>query len=252
MERLPEAIRDLLSRKPDVLVVGGSQAVHAAKAATSSTPIVMVSIADPAGQGIVASLSRPGGNITGNAILSEVLATKRLELLHEILPKAKRLGFLANPSNPVTPLILNPLRTAALKLGVDVIQFNASNVGELDEALKSIASRRIDGLIISQDVLAYVYGNRIADFLFRNRVPAIHGFSESVLAGGLISYAPSIEEYYRNAARFVARILNGAMSGDLPIEQPTRMEMFVNLKTAKALGITIPSTVLLRADRVIE
>jgi len=213
---------------------------------------VAVTIADPVGQKIVASLARPGANITGNAILGEVLVAKRVELLREVLPKAKRVGYLANPSNPVTPAVLEHLRAAATKLGVDVVQFNASNVGELDEVLKVIANQRLDALMLGGDALFSIFGKRIAESVLKSRVPAIHAFSEAVIDGGLISYAASTQEFFHNAAKFVHRILNGAKPGDLPIEQPTRVEMFINLKTAKALGVTIPQSVLLRADRVIE
>ena len=133
-----------------------------------------------------------------------------------------------------------------------MVQFDASNVGELDEALKVIASQRVDVLLLAADVLIFTFGKRIAESLSRNRIPSVHAFSETVVDGGLISYAASTQEFFRNAAKFVDRILKGAHPGELPVEQPIRMEMFVNLKTAKALGITIPQSVLLRADRVIE
>ncbi len=251
-DRLPEAIRNLLSRKPDVLVVAGSQAINAAKAATTTVPIVMVSVADPVGQGLVASLARPGGNITGNAILAEVLVTKRLELLWEVIPKAKRVAYVANPTNQSTPAVVSQLRAAARALGIDIVLFNASTIDELEEVLKDAARQRVDALMINQDVMSFIFRKRIAESISRIRIPAMHGFSETVVEGGLISYSASTLEFYRNAAKFASRILKGAKPGDLPIELPTKMEMFVNLKTAKALGIAIPQSVLLRADRVIE
>ncbi len=249
--RLPEIIVEILGRKPAVLVVGGSQSVRAAKTATATVPIVVYSVADPVGQGIVPSLSRPGGNITGIAILSEILIAKRVEILLEVVPNARRIAYLANPKNPVMTALANVASTAAKRLGATVTVVKASNEAEIEEALKGITRRRFDAVLMSGDVTAFTNRKMIAELLALNRVPAMHGFAENVDAGGLMSYSAG-RGSSRHSATFVSRILKGAKPGDLPFEQPTQMELVLNVKAAKNLGITFPLTVLLRADRVIE
>ena len=251
-QRLPELIADLLRRKPAVLLVGGGQAVQAAKAATSSVPIVVYSMADPVGQGVAASLARPGGNITGIAILSEALVGKRLEILLEVVPKARRVAYLMNPRNPAAEKIFASAEVAARNLGVVLTGFRASNAAEIGEALKAIAKQRADAVLLTQDTTAYTFRKLIADSLAASRIPAMHGFGEAVVEGALMSYSANLNENRRHAASFVDRILKGANPGDLPFEQATHMEMVVNTRAAKGLGITFPQTVLLRADRVIE
>ena len=251
-QRLPELIADLLRRKPAVLLVGGGQAVQAAKAATSSVPIVVYSMADPVGQGVAASLARPGGNITGIAILSEALVGKRLEILLEVVPKARRVAYLMNPKNPIAEKIFSSAKAAARDRGVVLTEFRASSAAELGEALKAIAKQRPDAVLLTQDTTAYAYRKLIADSLAASRIPAMHGFGEAVVEGALMSYSANLNENRRYAASFVDRILKGAKPGDLPFEQATQMELVVNAKAAKSLGITFPQTVLLRADRVIE
>lgn len=250
-ERFREIILEILGRKPAVLVLGGSQAVRAAKAATSTVPIVVFSMADPVGQGIAASLSHPGGNITGVAILSEVLIAKRLEILLEVVPNAKRIAYIANPKNPVMQSLAAAASAAAKRLGANLTVVAAATESELDQALKGVTRRQYDAVLMSQDVSAFVSRKMIAGALARNRVPAMHGFVESVEAGGLMSYSGGWETR-RHAATFVRRILQGAKPGDLPFEQPTHMELVLNANAARDLGITFPQTVLLRAARVIE
>jgi putative tryptophan/tyrosine transport system substrate-binding protein len=251
-DRLPQLIEEMVRRKPAVLVVASSQAAHAAKAATKSIPIVVASMGDPVGQGLVKSLSNPGGNLTGNTILGNQLGLKRLELLKEIRPKAVEVGFLNNLLNPGTLGQAELMETAARGLGIRLTRIGASNEAELDQALDSLRGRRLDAVLVGGDALNAVYREKIVAALARERIAAVHSFSDAVTVGALASYAANAPELFRHAASFVARILKGAKPGDLPIEQPTKFELVVNLKTAKALGITIPQSVLLRADRVIE
>ena len=251
-ERIPQALADFLSRRPAVMVVAGSHAVHAARAATSTVPIVFVSVADPVGQKIVASLAHPGGNLTGNTILTEVLVVKRLELLREILPKAVEVGYLVDPTNPGSVTSFRGLAAPAKKLGIRLTQFDASNERELDRALAAIGGKRLDAVMLGRDAQFTVFRKKIIDSLARSRLPAFFAAGEGVVDGGLMTYSTNWRELVRNTASFVDRILKGAKPGDLPIEQPTKFELVINLRTAKALGITIPQSVLLRADEVIE
>ena len=251
-ERASPAIGELIQGKPAVLVVAGSHSILAAKAATSSIPIVMATVGDPVSMGLVASLARPSGNITGNAMLTEVLGAKRFEILREILPNAKVIGYFSNASNAGFVSSMRPVEARAKKLGVQIVHFGGTNEAELERALGAMGSTRPDAVLFGADGLNLLFRQKINASLAANRIPAMHSFSEAVVDGGLISYAPSTGEFFRNAASFVDRILKGAKPGDLPIEQPTKFELVVNLKTAKALGITIPQSVLLRADRVIE
>ena len=252
IEQLPQMVEKVIESRPSVVVVGGTQAVLVAKRTTSTSPIVMASVGDPVGQGIVASLSRPGGNITGNAILSEVLASKRLELILEIVPQARRLGLLGNPANPLALRTSKMLTAAAKSRGRELVEVGVKNEAELAEALAQLPGRRLDAMIVGQDILLFAQRKRVVEGLLHARIPAVYGVTDAIEEGGLIGYAASNNEMWRNAAKFVHRILQGAKPGDIPIEQATRMEMILNLRTAKALGIAIPQSVLLRADRVIE
>lgn len=251
-DRWPELIGELLGRRPDVIALGGSVAIQAARKATSTVPIVMVSVANPVAQGLVASLARPGGNITGNAILTEVVALKRLELLREVLPKVPRFAYLGNPSNPVYQPVRLEMNLAARKLGVELVHVNATNSGELDEALSTIRDQRLPALMVAEDSVLLVLHKKIVEALLRNRIPSMFPQSLHVAEGGLMSYGVKLTDLSRKSAVYVHRILSGAKPADLPVEQPTQFELTVNLKTARALGITIPQSVLLRADRVIE
>lgn len=251
-DRLPEIIAEMLVRKPVAIVVSGSHAVWAAKKATTAVPIVMASVGDPVGQGLVASLARPGGNITGVAILTEAVALKRMELLRELFPKASRFGRLANPSNPFSRLVTKEMEAAAGRLGVELLTFNAASSGELDNALAAIADQRPPALLVGADGLFSTLRKKIVESLARSRIPAIYSTGDAVIDGGLMSYSHTLAETYPKSASYVHRILKGAKPADLPIEQPTRFELIVNLKTARAIGVKIPPSVLLRADRVIE
>ena len=251
-DEMERAIAALLLLKPDVIVTVGSQGAWAAKRATSTIPIVMALAADPVGQGLVSSLAKPGGNVTGNAILTEVVIVKRLELLHELLPKARRIASLQNPSSPMYAILWNRLESAAKQLGLTLLRFDAASPTALDTALAEVALQRVDAMIVGQDNLFYAARSKIAQSMSRARVPAIHAFREAVDDGGLMSYANSREAMFRKAASFVVRILKGARPSDLPVEQATTFEMVINLKTAKTLGLIIPPSLLVRADQVIE
>jgi len=252
-DRLPEIIAGMLAAKPDVIVVPRSPAILAAKKATSTVPIVMAIAADPVEQGLVASLARPGGNVTGLASLTEVLAAKQLELLREVFPTASRFGYLMSPADTSAQMIWIKAEQAAKRLGVTLMRFEASRRDELDAVLASVAKQQPAALVIAQDALFNINRKMIVQSLARTRMPALHSYSEAAIDGGFLSYtAGSIAEFYRASARFVHRILKGAKPADLPVEQPVRFEVIVNLKTAKALGIVIPQSVLLRVDRAIE
>ena len=249
--KLPEIISDILVRKPAVIVLTGSQTVRAAKLATSTVPIVANGMSDPVEQGFAISLAHPGGNITGFTTLAEELVNKRLEVLLEIVPKAKRIGYLANPANPTNSKRITQVEAAAKRLGLTVFVFNATSETEFDQALKLITKERVDALLVGVDALHLLFRQKIIDALAKNRMPAIHGFTASALDGGLMSYSPNQKGSYLKVARLVHQILNGANPGDLPIEQPTQVDLFLNLGTAKQLGIKFPQSILVRADRVI-
>jgi len=251
-EGVERVIAELLQLRSAVIVTIGSQGARAAKKATSTTPIVMATVGDPVGLGLVTSLAQPGGNITGNAILSEVTAAKRLELLHEVLPKARKIGALGNRSNPAAANNLRHLESAAKQLRLTLVHFDAASASEVDEALDEIARQRPEALMVAQDSVFYLTRSKIAQSMLRARIPAIYSFREAVAEGGLMSYANSSGAMFRRAATFVVRILKGDKPSDLPIEQAMTFELVINLKTAKVLGLTIPPSVLLRADRVIE
>ena len=251
-DELDRVIGELLLLKPAVIITVGTPGAWAAKKATSTIPIVMATVGDPVGQGLVASMARPGGNLTGNAILSEVVIAKRLELLHEVLPKARRIGVLRNSSNPVTAIMSNGAEIAAKQLGLTLQRFDATSTSAVDAVLDEIVRQRPEALMVDQENLFWLTRTTIAQAMLRSKIPSIHAFRESVAEGGLMSYANSTEAMFRRAAVFVVRILKGAKPTDLPIEQPTKFELVINLKTVKALSLTIPPSVLARADEMIQ
>jgi putative ABC transport system substrate-binding protein len=253
LDQLPGLIGDALRAGPDVLVTGGSQGAWAAKKATSSVPVVIATVGDPVGQGLVESLARPGGNMTGFAILSEFVLAKAIELLRELAPQAQSVGYLVNSwPTPLIPILLKQFEDTAKTLGLKPLRFDATNTEELARALDSIVAQRPSGIVVAQNALFHAHRQKIAEFTLLNRIVAVHPSSDAVASGGLASYAADLVDPYRRAATLVDRILRGAKPGDLPFEQSTRLELHVNLKTARALGITIPPSVLARADRVIE
>jgi putative tryptophan/tyrosine transport system substrate-binding protein len=249
-ERFAEIATEFVRLKVDVIVTLGG-AVLAAKQATSVIPIVFAAAGDPVGGGLVASLARPGGNVTGLSIQAPDLAGKRLELLREIFPDVRRLAIIGNVEYAATVLEMGEAQAAARTLGLEVIRSEirrAEDIGPAFEALKGGA----DALYVVADLLVNTNRTRIHTLAMGARLPAIYNAKEHVEAGGLMSYGPNFPDLYRRAAEYVDKILRGAKPGDIPVEQPTKFDLIINLKTAKALGIEIPPTLLARADEVIE
>ena len=252
-DRLPALAAELVALAPDVIVTTGTPGALAAKQATKSIPIVMISSGDPVGNGIVASLARPGGNVTGFSIVSPELEMKRLQFLHGAVPKLSRVGVLMNPTNPVTKPLLEQTRVAASRLGLTLDPLvQASRVEEFEPAFQKIVSGRPDALIVLGDRLLLAHGKRIIAFVEQQRLPAMYPYPEYVADGGLMSYSHSNVALCRGAAHYVDKILKGAKPADLPVQQPNKIDLAINMKAAKALGLTIPRSILLRADEVID
>ena len=251
-ERLPQLAAELVRLKVDVLVTAGTPSILAAKSATTTIPIVMASGGDPVATGLVTSLARPGGNVTGMAGFSPELMVKRLELLKDVFPRARQVAVLFNPDNPSHIKISLPVMDAAAKsLKLELHQFGARGPSEFESAFAAMAKRRVDAVVTSQDSMRTDNAGAIANLAAKMRLPSV-GFPEFAEAGGLMAYGVNRVEFFRRAAYFVDRILKGARPGDLPVEQATRFETVLNLKSAKALGLQFPQAVLARADRVIE
>jgi putative tryptophan/tyrosine transport system substrate-binding protein len=247
-ERLPALVRELLGARPEVIVTFGMTAA-AAKAATTTTPIVMAFAGDPVETRPVASLARPGGNVTGMSLATSELAGKRLGLLKEVVPKLTRLTVLGDLSRQVE---VRQTQEAARALGLTVALVEFTRAEGLDAALGEVSHTRPEALLVLNSALTATYRARFSDFALKNRMPLVSNTSEWVMAGALMTYAPSLTDSSRRAAAYVDKILKGANPADLPIEQPTKFELVINLKTAKALGLTIPQLVLARADQVIR
>jgi putative ABC transport system substrate-binding protein len=243
---------DLVARRVDVIVSVGPPSLRAAVAATSTIPIVFVTGSDPVRDGLVASLSRPDRNLTGITFLGVDLTSKRLQLVAELVPQAKLIALLANPSNRAEERVVADAQTAAKTAGLEIAIVKASNDSEIDAAFVALAERRAGVLIVSPDTLFTTRAEKIAALAVRRAIPTIFAFRESVLAGGLASYGPSTPRVHREAGLYAGRILKGDKPGDLPILQPTTFELTVNLKTAKALDLELPPTLLARADEVID
>ena len=246
-DRYPAIMRDLLNAGVEVIVAGGNTSVAAAKEATSIVPIVMAGTNDPDRTGFVETLARPSGNITGVANFTAISQAKRLELLRELLPGASHIVLLIDPKASGFPHGLREAEDAARKWGLRISRADASSGEELEQVLASLPARRPDALLVGNAVLFWTHRKRIVDACARHRIPAIYAYREPVDDGGLISYAASVTETFRRASSYVTRILNGARPADLPVEQPTQLDLVVNLKAAQALGITIPQTLLVRA-----
>jgi putative ABC transport system substrate-binding protein len=251
-ERFPALIAELLALKVDVIVTAGTPASRAVKRATTTVPLVMIAVGDPVDSGLVASLSRPGGNATGLVSIAPDLEGKRLQLLREIVPNLVQVVLLTNPDNPFHVASERQVRAAADAMHIKAQFFPVRAEAEFDAAFEGMLRQRAGALIMLADRLFLHHRKRIADFALRNRLPAVYAYQELVEAGGLMSFGPSYPGMHRRAAYFVDRILKGASPAELPMEQPSQFELMVNLKTAKALGLVIPPSVLLRADRVIE
>ena len=251
-ERFPELVSELIGLKVDVIVAVSLPAAFAAKNGTSTLPIVFIA-SDPLGSGLVASLARPGGNLTGLSLfLGDEFSSKWLELLREAVPTASRVGVLSNPVNPASRHYVTVLRDAAQKLGVMLQLHAVSDPGELDRAFATLAAERADAVVVVIDPLTVRYRERIVGLALKNRLPAMYGFREFVDAGGLMAYGVNVPDLCRRAAVYVDKILKGANPSDLPVEQPTKFELIINAKTAKALGLTFPQTLLVSANEVIE
>ena len=252
-DRLLAMAADLVRRKVAVIAGTSTTGALAAKAATTTIPIVFETGADPVQLGLVASLNRPGGNITGVTQLGEEIVPKRLELLHELVPAAKVVALLVNPTDPaLTKSASRAALAAAPTLGLELHVLNASSESDFDAVFVSLKELRAGGLVIAPDVLFTSYSEQLAALAVRHKTPAIYEYREFVAAGGLASYSGSIMDAYRLAGVYTGRILKGEKSAALPVQQATKVELIINLKTAKALGITVPLTLLGRADEVIE
>jgi putative ABC transport system substrate-binding protein len=252
-DRLPSLALDLVGRKVAVIAAtGGDPSAHAAKTATATIPIVFMTASDPVKVGLVTSLNRPGGNLTGVSILSVAVAAKRLELLREVVPNATVIAFLVNPTNPNVEPQLQELQEASRSLGVQLYVVRASADSDFDTAFTAIIQRRAGGLIVSGDALLTGEGDQLVALAARHAVPTIYQWREFVAAGGLMSYGTDLADVYRQLGIYASRILNGVKPADLPVQQSTKVELVINLKTAKTLGLTFPSTLLGRADAVIE
>ena len=252
LDRLPDLAAELVASKVNVIVVGSNPATQVVKRATATIPIVMAAASDPLGTGLVASLARPGGNVTGLASLGEDVMPKLLELLHETTPKVLRVALLVNQANPVAPTYVKASQTAARTLGLQLVTARATSPGEIDAAFAVLMQEQPGALAVHNDPLFVNQRQRLAGLAATHRLPAIYPGREFVEAGGLMSYGRNLHESYRRSAVYVDRILKGAKPGDLPVEQPTKFELVINLKTAKALGLTIPQALLVRAAQVIE
>ena len=249
-ERFPELIAELVALNVDIIVTAGTPAALAVKRAMVRIPLVMAAVGDPVGTGLVASLARPGGNFTGLTAIAPDLEGKRLELLREVVPKVSHVSFLLNPENALQTASEKQARAAAEVLHVDVQFVGVREVSHFDQAFDRIAKERPDAFIVLADRVFLHNRARIVDFAARNRLPAVYPYRELVEAGGLMSFGPNYADMHRRAANYVDKILKGAKPADLPVEQPTKFELIINLKTAKALGLTIPQSVLIRADEV--
>jgi putative ABC transport system substrate-binding protein len=250
VERLPDLAADLVRLKPDLLFpIGGDVAPFVSKA-TRTIPIVFVISADPLQLGLVASLARPGGNATGFTFLQDELASKRLELLKEVAPRISRVAFLSNPDHPDNELRL--AQRAATALGVHLQPIEMRGPNDLDGALQAVTQASVDALYVVASRQTVASLPRIVNFATKNELPLAGGWGAWAQAGGLLSYGPNVGEIVRNAASYVDKIFKGGKPGDLPVQQPTRFELIINLRSAKALGLSIPESLLLRADKVLE
>jgi len=252
-ERLPALAADLVNRPVDVILTsGGTVAAIVAKSATRTIPIVFSIGADPVKAGLVASLNRPGGNVTGVSFLSITLTGKRFELLHEILPRSDSIAFLDNSANPNIKSNAEEAETAARSLGLSLNVVTANNEQEIDAVFAALAQQRINALVVTADPLFFARKGQLVALAARHSIPTIYGLREYTTAGGLMSYAPNYVDVHHQCADYVARILKGAKPADLPVEQPSRFRLTINLNVARLIGLSIPLSVLASADEVLE
>jgi putative ABC transport system substrate-binding protein len=252
VERLPGLAEELVRLNVDVIVTAGTVATAAARKATDTTPIVMGASADPVGNGFVRSLAHPGGTVTGLSTLRTDTSPKLLEMLHTVVPGLSRVAVLVNPTNTAQPLSITNLRSAAQHLSLRIVPVEARTGSEIESAFSAISREKAGAVIVMRDGVLLEQRRQIAELAVKNRLSTISDNREYVDAGTLMSYGPSLADQFRRAAGYVDRILKGAKPGDLPVEQPTKFEFVINLKTAKELGLTIPQSLLLRADEVIQ
>ena len=252
-DRFPELAAELVRRQVAVIAAtGGEPSPQSAKAATQTIPIVFTANGDPVGQGLVASLNRPGGNVTGITIFGDVTVTKRLQLLQELVPQAAAIAYLMNPTNLNGDTELRAAQTAARSLGKEMPVLRASNEREIDTAFGTMARQQAGALVVASDPFFYWRRDQLVSLAAHHRVPAIYYLPGFARAGGLMAYGNSLTDMYRLVGVYVGRILKGEKPGDLPVQQSTKFELLINLKTTKALGLTVPDTLLARADEVIE
>jgi putative ABC transport system substrate-binding protein len=251
-DRLSAAARELVALPVEVIAVYGSAAAQAAQQASTTIPIVMIAIGDPVRAGLVSGLARPGGNMTGNTILGTEMTAKRLQVLKELIPQLSRVAFLWNSNNRSHQAYLDEWRTQAPKLGLDLIFVDVHRFDQFDTAFATMMQQGPDALSVTADAFHMSHVRWIIDFAARHRLPTMYIVKDNVAAGGLISYGPSISDLYRRAAIYVHKILEGTKPKELPVEQPVKFELVVNLNTAKALGLEIPPNLLALADEVIE
>jgi putative tryptophan/tyrosine transport system substrate-binding protein len=251
-ERFPKLIAELLAAKVELIVTAGTPATLAVKQATTSVPLVMIAVGDPVGNGIVSSLARPGGNITGLSSIAPELEGKRLEFLREIIPNLSHVALILNPTNPFHATSMKQARPAAEKLRIKLLVLEVKKTDEFDAAFGEILRQRAEAMLILADRV-FLHGRRqLMEFATKHRLPTMNPYRELVESGGLISYGPSYEDMHRRAADYVDKILKGSKPGDLPIQLPTKFDLRINLKAAKAMGIKISESFLLQADQVIE
>ena len=250
--QLPALAAELIQLKPDVIVTPGTPASVAAKKATSTIPIVFAGVAEAVGAGLVTSLARPGGNITGLTSISAALGGKRLELLKGVVPKASRVAVLYNPADPSNVLVWTELQESSKPLGLTLLSHPVRGPGDFEGAFAAISRERAQALFVAAGVLTTEHRKTLVDLAARNRIPTMWGERQFVEVGGLMSYAVNFYDEIRRAAAYVSKILKGAKPADLPVEQPTMFELVINLKAAKALGLTIPPSLLSRADQIIQ
>jgi len=252
IDRLPQLAAELVRLKVDVVVTAGSPAARAAKNTTTSIPIVMATGGDPVGLGLVATLARPGGNVTGLTTLSRELSGKRLEILREALPRASRIGMLWHRTSDIDALTRRETEEAAKTVGIPLKAHGVDGPDDFDRALNAIVADRAAAVLVATSPMFFGHRRQLADLALKHRLPTLFAFREYAEAGGLMAYGPSYTELFQRAAGYVDKILKGARPADLPVEQPTKFDLIINLKTAKALGLTIPPSVLTRAGEIIQ
>jgi putative ABC transport system substrate-binding protein len=251
-DRFPELAAELVRLEADVIVTGTGAAIRTLQRATTTVPIVLAYSTDPVGNGFVASLARPGGNITGLSGSSEDTSPKQLELVASVVTNVSRIGLLGNPASPVYADVRKSAQTAAQKVGLTLVSVEARNLQEIDRAFADLNNQRVQAFIGAADAVFFTQRQQIAELALRNRLPSMFSQREYAQAGGLMSYGENLSDFFRRAASFVDKIFKGAKPGDLPIEQPTRFNLVINRKTADALGMTIPPQLYIFADEVIE